>query len=835
MFYCLQFGILTILACFFPQTDSSQSVMERLASTDWLELISVSNELTDTIGLTLIPPQKAYKGIEHKTPSLDINYNKILFKDNDQEQKIIPNIEDILTLSKLVALETASNDHVNFGVERVFEGALQGKAVYLSMLSDGQFRKIVYYSENGEILDVLDINQGYKANLNGRHLAILLREKLQIYELKRTELVPIAAYSTKPIAAFLQAKSDHAQESGAFGCGDFQFEVRKNHFVFWAFNVSTTAFLPGFLHLRFSFESPGSIEAIPFGIATKADRLPVNTGFFSTARINDLFWVPRCHDAQIDIFDLDGKLVGTVALPPLHPNISEAKRLTSATVFNLAVSEPDQASFYRSYQELNFISGIFPVSDFVFIERQNVGNRNCPRIYTVLNKSGGVLAEDFSAARMKLSGFGIESGLFLAPSDSLKRRPPPWLLDSKIHELGKMRKHDGWWLSGLKVNPRAGHQDPEINEQSRSTELATFSPPPMSSRLKASLLKAKQLRNILAFGGFVKLKLPPDQGMKQISDVLFMDGHYIVVDKAGKQVLKFTADGHFVQTISRQGRGPGEFDSPSTLTRAFGGHFALVDRRGVLLFDKTGKFVLRPSGFLANGLTIGLNPVVWDQPDRILFANPFSDDDSYQHFGEVSLYNGKFHSIKGFGKRTFSRKLKRWGWNTFAKVGDKLWTGSPHRAVIELYDLKGNFIKELKGSIHPEGMTLEDHKDFKTSRERSQYQFRNPRWINWGVHPLGPIVIRTVAKKVGKPVYDIFDFEGNLLAKALNSGASAIEILDTYDGHLVGKILGAEYIEFTQERLRKMLYKREYDALFEAGFRLDSEEDAHFLWLAYLR
>jgi len=49
--------------------------------------------------------------------------------------------------------------------------------------------------------------------------------------------------------------------------------------------------------------------------------------------------------------------------------------------------------------------------------------------------------------------------------------------------------------------------------------------PTIPVKVKAQLLKATQIRNLLGFDGFLKLELPEDQALKQISDSIFIKNH----------------------------------------------------------------------------------------------------------------------------------------------------------------------------------------------------------------------------------------------------------------------------------------------------------------------
>ncbi len=365
----------------------------------------------------------------------------------------------------------------------------------------------------------------------------------------------------------------------------------------------------------------------------------------------------------------------------------------------------------------------------------------------------------------------------------------------------------------------------------------------ISPQLKERLLKAREFRNLLKFDGFVRLRTPDEFAISWLKDAIFIDDHYIVLDDKGEQLLQFDKDGNFVQPISRQGEGPGEFQRPQVLARAYPHHFVLGDSHGLLLFQSDGTLVRQILGYKDINIRLGWNNIIWDKPDRFYLTDPFRWGHSGKQHGLVLLRPDKKFEIKGFGER-FLLYEKKFGpgyshlsYQAFAKIGDRIWVGSPYKATLVIYDLEGNPIEELKNSYHPNGVNHADIEKWDPQKEMHLFfqNIYNQKKANHSLHQLGPVAIRTLFQAKPGYLYDFYDLDGNLLAKSLKSGSSGIKILDTHGKNLVGRVLSFAFADMTEEYLKRSLSKPEMAALFETGLiEGDEEVDDRFLWLAHL-
>jgi hypothetical protein len=94
---------------------------------------------------------------------------------------------------------------------------------------------------------------------------------------------------------------------------------------------------------------------------------------------------------------------------------------------------------------------------------------------------------------------------------------------------------------------------------------------------------------------------PSDVLIAPNGDILVADGHG---PDSNARIVKFSADGKFIEAWGKQGSGPGEFNNPHSLAMDSKGRLFVADRGNsrVQIFDQDGKFLAewrqfgRPSG-----------------------------------------------------------------------------------------------------------------------------------------------------------------------------------------------------------------------------------------------
>ena len=842
-FFCLALA----LYFFSMAKPQNKNIMALLGSNRWDELTDASLSLSESMGLTDHAPAKFGDVFDEETIAIDINYaNEDLFLDGHGAGRELPYLGHILELQTLIPLDYFPNTKEK-GMLRVFE--VDGGKRFICVFSDGSHKTIVGYSPAGKVIDILETDfQAISQHEN--HLLLLVDGALYLYEITARNISLVSSFATETISKFLQEKSLKSLDSDALHFSDIQFEWRDGQLTVWGFNCSTTAFMPDFLHLKFNYSNakkPPHVLAT-FGRPTQADRLPVSHSRFRVLRVGDGFWTPRLHDAQFDLFDRDGRLLKTARLGPIAGEIGTGGPLTSKRVKDLALQHPDPDSFIDEYSRLNPIIAIDRVAPFILATRLNRFNPRYPWVYTLVNANGDILAEDFCLPDIVPLGSGSRQCLSLTRFSGGPENLPQWLLDSDKLDFEKIKNHPSWWLLGFEAKTRVGYNartiDPAVKTKSGPGNRAQNRE--ISSGLKKRLLQARQLRNLLKFDGFIKLRTPDRFGMRQVSKAIMMDGSYIVLDERGKQVLQFDETGQFIRAISRQGEGPGEYQNPHGLNRAYADHFVIGDRASLLLFNADGGFVRKIEHDKAPGLTLGGNRVIWEEETRLYLSDPFLPRPGEKQHAAITIgADGRF-VIGSFGERfhNFEKKFAlSWGqfdYPIFEKIGARIWVGSPYKATLAMYDLDGALLGEINKSRYPNGISHDDFEKLsprtKIARFKKEVYFR--KTLNHALHALGPIVIRTMLKpEAGHNtlVYDVYNHDGDILAKALNGGPSILEILDSSGDSLIGKIPALERTILEEENLKRFLYKPEWEALIHTGLLEQGDnEDSYFLWSAHL-
>ena len=67
-------------------------------------------------------------------------------------------------------------------------------------------------------------------------------------------------------------------------------------------------------------------------------------------------------------------------------------------------------------------------------------------------------------------------------------------------------------------------------------------------------------------------------------------GNILILDNANFRIQKYNRKGKFLQTIGRQGQGPGEFQNPGSMSLDSEENIYIRDGRKIIIFDKNGNF-----------------------------------------------------------------------------------------------------------------------------------------------------------------------------------------------------------------------------------------------------
>ncbi len=108
------------------------------------------------------------------------------------------------------------------------------------------------------------------------------------------------------------------------------------------------------------------------------------------------------------------------------------------------------------------------------------------------------------------------------------------------------------------------------------------------------------------------------------------DGNMYVLDSGNNRIQKFDGDGNFLQTIGKEGQGPGEFEDPSALFLAGDGTFYVTDGMRMQRFKQDGTFLSNIP--LTNRITD-----FWIAPDKHIFGVEVRNTEQGRHRYLVEL------------------------------------------------------------------------------------------------------------------------------------------------------------------------------------------------------
>ena len=237
----------------------------------------------------------------------------------------------------------------------------------------------------------------------------------------------------------------------------------------------------------------------------------------------------------------------------------------------------------------------------------------------------------------------------------------------------------------------------------------------------AQFLPVKTLPELFELQQIVPLETRDESIIGVVTDLLFHQNQWFILDQMTCGVYKFDAKGQFLGRFGKRGAGPGEFEHPKRLRLCFDNQLGVADpvQGTIHLFDTEGNFV-RATQPHPNGTTVlPRYAFAWNEAQALVIAGFGSaNPEAPQHAvvdGRETAYTLRF----GFGNRITDIELAlRKGspnraYTAFEIIDGRYWVGSPFTTHIEIYNQKGEILgrggnrgtRDPERLIHPDDIT----------------------------------------------------------------------------------------------------------------------------------
>lgn len=348
---------------------------------------------------------------------------------------------------------------------------------------------------------------------------------------------------------------------------------------------------------------------------------------------------------------------------------------------------------------------------------------------------------------------------------------------------------------------------------------------------------ASTLSDAIPVQKFIKLEATDESFLREVSEVIFVDGHWTILDRMENQVYLFAEDGTYVRKIGRYGEGPGEYISARYIAKVWGELIGVVDamRGRVLLFETSGELI-RETARIGDDSVAGkfpiISPIIWPTPERLYLSEFGIAPGAPQHVAlDYTTEEGAV--LYGFGQRCEPREtwalkfqVPRTHFITFFELDNRIWSPNPHGSHIEVFDQKGHLLGKLSHP-HPNNITYKTYKDVKPTYD-DLVNLHQTKFSNREVYPFGDLVIQWL-NHYKHHLINVYDRNGALLAGNLKPRSLDIGMRGSTGQHLIGTLQPPEKLEWFQ----KMLTDREYLLIQDAGFdpnKFDENDSYLILW-----
>jgi len=309
----------------------------------------------------------------------------------------------------------------------------------------------------------------------------------------------------------------------------------------------------------------------------------------------------------------------------------------------------------------------------------------------------------------------------------------------------------------------------------------------ISANLKNNIATSGTLLDLFPLDHLIKLEFSDGAIIAYITQILYLDGFWFILDDQQDKIFKFSSEGAFIQTIGRAGEGPGEYTAPANMKHCFGNNIAVYDagKGSILVYDVNGNFIFNSSPNSGDMRIIPGRGFVWPERDKLYLAAYSSLNPSAPWHVILDYSQDDYKVVHGFGERFEPFKLLKlgsWAFQSFEIINEKLWVGPSYFDYLEFYDLEGRRLGRSPDVKRGKKLVRDDFKNL--DREKGSELFRKDH--NTHLIQVGPIVIASMFW-----VRDLFDINGNLIRANMESG-HLWPILESYSEN--GVHYGVSYL-----------------------------------------
>lgn len=330
--------------------------------------------------------------------------------------------------------------------------------------------------------------------------------------------------------------------------------------------------------------------------------------------------------------------------------------------------------------------------------------------------------------------------------------------------------------------------------QRKSTDHSTTLKPPTTKQLHI-LSNANEARDVFPIDHCIPLETTDRSLISMINRVLYIDGHWIILDTQGNKVLMFDEEGQFEHPLGQVGQGPGEYLKVMDIHAVFNNHIAFLDWMSgrIIVYDLDGKFIRQTpvpgSGKGDGSRFIIRDAVLWNNPDRMVLADFQADTADVPQHVVLDYTNPEGKVLFGFGTRwpdhqrwMYEGRLSHYYFSCFKEIEGRYWAANPLWSDIKIFDKEGGIYKTAKGS-NPNNITEEDYLEAGPDRERVR-MLRLRKLSNFQLFQFENIVVQYLTG--GRlQIYNIYNLDGDLLKASLKldppsfltKGASEIYVI----------------------------------------------------------